>query len=638
MREIILFTGIYDLFSLKLASKVSGKYPFAVYYFGTEENTKYLYKIIETVRSVEEREYLSTCLNRFICIKDEKYFAQIDKQDFQIYVWYMDNVYPETETYNLQALLYNEREAKRIERLCKEFKVIRINYLSSIYAYIEDGMNNIFLKAKELNEEYVLNICKDNDIQGRIYRTPILYKQTQQVSGNDYIGLLAKRIKEFVNWVKGRVPNYFEKYKIQLLLGDDSVIHTLDSNKIINKIIDLETEEYEKQEKRELTEVYHLCARTSYSTMEVCRRILKEFYNIDADLTENVTMLTDIDHILHKICTYHLPYLQEKRCNTKKVELDTLRLEELIERQLISEDRTDGSNGVTTKEVCLQTGNKLTYQVAGSGPAILIVNAYGVSTQAWDPLVKMLSQNYYVIYWRSRGLYHHEKNGDPDSYCGIEDQIEDVEQIVKQEQLRNFHIMSWCSGAKTAILYGLKHPDKVLSQIFIAGEFAPFIGSEPYHSKFRENIQLIAELIQNNERMLDFYMKIIDKGMFNHPVKEFSDIDKGYIYEIMPEEHRDILLSPFATKETMVNFLMMCMEYYKHDVTEKLKTIDVPTLFIAAECDQVAPYMQSKWAHTEVKDSAYVCLPAGTHLIILERTSDVYEIIMQHMKYNNFKS
>jgi pimeloyl-ACP methyl ester carboxylesterase len=197
--------------------------------------------------------------------------------------------------------------------------------------------------------------------------------------------------------------------------------------------------------------------------------------------------------------------------------------------------------------------------------------------------------------------------------------------------------MSWCSGAKAAIFYNLKHPDKILSQIFIAGEFAPFTGSEPYHSKFRENIQLIADLIQNDERMLDFYMKIIHKGMFNHPVKDFSSTDEMYIYEIMPEEHRNILLSPFTSKETMVNFLMMCMEYYQYDVTEELKNIKVPTLFVSAECDQVAPYMQSKWAHSHVKDSVFVCFPSGTHLLILERTLDVYEIIMQHMKFNNFE-
>ncbi len=66
-------------------------------------------------------------------------------------------------------------------------------------------------------------------------------------------------------------------------------------------------------------------------------------------------------------------------------------------------------------------------------------------------------------------------------------------------------------------------------------------------------------------------MKIIHKGMFNHPVKEFSSADEMYIYEIMPEVHRNILLSPFTSKETMVNFLMMCMEYYKHDVSEKIE-------------------------------------------------------------------
>lgn len=633
MKKIVLLTGIYDLFGLKLASALYARFPSSIYYFGNEETLKCLYKIINSVKSVNEKEYLTTCINKINCIKDENYFTIMGMDDFELYLWHLDNIYPATGTYNLKALNYNESEMQRIERICKGYKVKQIHYLSSIYSFLEDELSGIFLKMKEMNEEYLLQICKNKNIKGRIYRTPILYKQTDRTCENDYISLLSKRINDFVKWVKGRIPNYFDNYKVHLLSKNDSDIHDLDMDSIIEKILSLE-----EAVKQDLFEIHHICAGTKHSAMNVCKSIFKDLYDIHVELTENISDLTAIDKIFYKIYRFHLPELQEKTDDAMRAVLNASKIKKFENSVLDIQEKSPDINGSHTKVLHMQGDNKLTYHVAGSGQAILIVNAYGVNTEAWNSLVERLSQNYYVIYWRSRGLYHNEKNyGNKDSYCGVEEQVEDIERIVFQEKLSTFHIMSWCSGAKAAIFYNLKHPDKVLSQIFIAGEFAPFTGSEPYHSKFRENIQLIAHLIQNDERMLDFYMKIIHKGMFNHPVKDFSSADEMYVYEIMPQEHRDILLSPFTSKETMVNFLMMCMEYYKHDVTEKLKQIKVPTLFVSAECDQVAPYMQSKWAHSHVKDSAFVCLPSGTHLLILERTLDVYEIIMQHMKFNNFE-
>ncbi|BCJ94149.1 hypothetical protein acsn021_17180 [Anaerocolumna cellulosilytica] len=633
MKKNILFTGIYDLFGLKLASALYEQFPSSIYYFGTKENLKCLNKMItDSVMSVAEKEYLTAYLKKLTYIEDETYFTLMGLDDFDLDIWHMDNIYPATSTYNLKTLNFNKNEIHRIERICKAYKVKQIHYLSSIYRSIDDYLSDVALKIKEMNEEYILQICKNQNIKGTIYRTPIIFKQTGRECESDYISLLTKRIDDFVKWIKGRIPNYFDNYKVNLLSKSNSTLHIFDVDSIIEKILDLEG-----SVTQDLIEIYHICTRTKYSTMDICKKIFKDLYDIDADLVDDISKLTAIDKIFHKIYTFHIPYLHEKTDDAKRTDLIASKIEGFEKRELGNEEKRDGISGSHTKILYMHGDNKLTYHVAGSGQAILIVNAYGVNTEAWDSLVELLSQNYYVIYWRSRGLYHDEKkDGKQDSYCGVWDLVEDIEQIVLHEKLSRFHIMSWCSGAKAAIFYNLKHPDHILSQIFIAGEFAPFTGSEPYHSKFRENIQLIADLVQNNERMLDFYMKIIHKGMFNHPVKEFSSADEMYIYEIMPEEHRNVLLSPFTSKETMVNFLMMCMEYYKYDVTEKLKSIKVPTLFISAECDQVAPYMQSKWAHSKVGDSSFVCFPSGTHLLILERTSDVYDIIMQHMKYNNF--
>ncbi|SET14202.1 phosphopantetheine-binding protein [[Clostridium] polysaccharolyticum] len=583
MEKVFAFTGIYSEMEQQIASALSAAYQIPVY--DLERNKGEL---------VGDRVIL-WCFDHLV------FFGAT----------YMETMQEKFEQYKLW-----------IAKVLKNFLIEEIHLVGSIYQEREaDAKKKSVFQLQQELEKYLCKIAKENQIPVRIYQTPYLEFGEGMPEDGDIRSILDLRIQDFVTWVNDRIPSYFEEYPLLLCENGNSEVYSIEKESIVKEIVKLASKPIQEDK-----ECYQLRNDKTISLSVYCQERLRLQYRIDSRLDKQ-EKLGVIDRIFWNIYQEYIPKFQLKPEEKKKILYS-------INEHIDTEEVEQNEVPLQQKQVLLQNGKELVYYTVGQGTPILIVNAYGVDYKAWNPLVSMLSRHYYMIYWNIRGMYDIEKPGEEKDYiCGVMDQVKDIEAVIEKEGISKFHLMSWCSGAKAAVFYNIYHPEKLLSQIFVCGEFAPFEGSKPYHSKFRENIQLIAELIHNNPKMLDFYMKIIHNGMFNRPIKDTEALSGNYIYEIMPAKHRECLLAPFSIKETMVNFLNMCMEYYTYDITELLQQIETPVLFIGAECDQVAPYMQSGFASSNVKNSQFSCLVSGTHLVILERTKDVYRLIRQHMKY-----
>lgn len=538
-----------------------------------------------------------------------------------IHLWFFDGLTIDEDTYAEEVENEVTKMKTNLAKLMDKKQVVEVCYLASIYG--KGRTEDTFLRKKNELEEYLKELSLQKQVSVQIFHTPLLWF-TKEAENIDIRCYLDNRIKDYVTWVKSRIPTYFEQSEVVLFQDAEEEVSCAEAGTVIETIVDM----YQKKTRERITQYTIRCEET-VSLLQFIKDRFDKVYGIRSRQAEQGEEPGMMNQIFNHMYSKYIPHLIIKQ--------DASEIRFCPYQEFESVRQENESEVCVQKKSCeLSNGKVLVYYTAGQGTPILIMNAYGVEHESWNPLVTLLAKDYYVVYWNTRGMYDVDKLGEDREYiCGIADQVKDMEEVAAREKLSRFHLMSWCSGAKAAVFYNIYHPDKVISQIFVCGEFAPFEGSKPYHSKFRENIQMIAELINNNPKMLDFYMKIIHNGMFNRPIQDIGVMNGTYIYEIMPEKHRKCLLAPFASKETMVNFLNMCMEYYTHDVTELLGKIEVPVLFLSAECDQVAPYMQSKWAHEKVKNSKFSCLVSGTHLVILERTKDVYRLLCQHMKYIN---
>lgn len=182
----------------------------------------------------------------------------------------------------------------------------------------------------------------------------------------------------------------------------------------------------------------------------------------------------------------------------------------------------------------------------------------------------------------------------------------------------------------------------IISQTIIAGEYAPYAGSLRHHSKFRQSVQEIYSLVKDNDRIFDFYMNIINQNLFTNQISYGQDIKKrgpeameAFLFSIIPNKARPYILYAFESKELMRNFLAMCVEYYQHTIEEEIAKIETPVLLLSAERDQTASPEQSVWAAGKNKNIRHVCLPAATHLMIIDRYEDILKELLPHLEFSH---
>lgn len=481
-----------------------------------------------------------------------------------------------------------------------------------LHGGIKDSVENWKMHIQITNE-----IVAKAGARAHIYTVPYAVGFPWEMGIED---MLAKRINDFLQFIDERLTGYSDIEKLHIFCGsrnwqewhyDDLVAYLRGNVQNVQGFIH------------------------SLSSF-VGKLQSSEFPIAGVDKEEE---LSKVDLLFEDLLVYYFPFISEKLYD-KIYFKDTFCQINYSFTQ--SSKQPNFFHGLAKKSVYTEKG-EITYYSAGQGEIVLIINAYGVKLDVWFRLIYSLSAHYKVIVSEIRGMLDCEVplfSGNKS--MGLFDQVDDLKAILRNEAVSSLHLISWCSGAKQAIILGGLTEFSVLSQTIIAGEFAPYTGSKPHHSKFRESVQEIYSLIKDDERIFDFYMKIIKKNIFTTqlPYKQFlgekHDIDiDTFLFMVIPDKSRPLILNPFDSKEKMRNFLAMCVEYYQHSIEDELQKMKAPLLLISAENDQTANPAQSEWAAVQKKIGVqHFCIPHATHLLIMDRCEDILNQLMPHLNQN----
>ncbi len=344
--------------------------------------------------------------------------------------------------------------------------------------------------------------------------------------------------------------------------------------------------------------------------------------------------MSSVDNILNDLILHYCPYINNSNLNFEKIKKEVCAIQ--------NENRMCTSFQLIKKSVHVNE-REITYFTAGAGEVILIINAYGVKVDVWRNMLYELTRKYKVIISEIRGVHEYEKPlFSENKAMGLYDQVDDLCAIIDNEKNKSIHIISWCSGAKQAIMIDNMKKYNIISQTIIAGEYAPYSGSQMHHSKFRKSVQEIYSLVKDNDRIFDFYMNIINQNLFTNQITYAQDIKErgpaaieAFLFSIIPNKVRPYILYAFESKELMRNFLAMCVEYYQHTIEEEIEKIETPVLLLSAERDQTASPEQSVWAAGKNKNIRHVCLPAATHLMIIDRYEDILSELLPHLEFSH---
>lgn len=105
-------------------------------------------------------------------------------------------------------------------------------------------------------------------------------------------------------------------------------------------------------------------------------------------------------------------------------------------------------------------GVQIHYEVAGSGPTLLLTHGYSSASQAWDAQVADLSPDYQVITWDMRGHGRSDSPADPAAYSE-EATVADMAAILDACGVERAAIGGLSLGGYMTLAFHLAHPERV---------------------------------------------------------------------------------------------------------------------------------------------------------------------------------
>ena len=108
----------------------------------------------------------------------------------------------------------------------------------------------------------------------------------------------------------------------------------------------------------------------------------------------------------------------------------------------------------------LLNGIKIRYDVAGSGPAVLLSHGYSATGHMWDAQLAMLADRYRAVAWDMRGHGETESPDDPAQYSA-ELTVADMQALLTHLGVPRAVIGGLSLGGYVSLAFALAHPGMV---------------------------------------------------------------------------------------------------------------------------------------------------------------------------------
>jgi pimeloyl-ACP methyl ester carboxylesterase len=113
-------------------------------------------------------------------------------------------------------------------------------------------------------------------------------------------------------------------------------------------------------------------------------------------------------------------------------------------------------------QIRTKDGVSLYYEEAGSGTPIVFVHEYAGDWRTWEPQMRFFSRAHRCVTYSQRGYPPSDVPTDPGKY-GQNLAVDDVIALMDALKIDKAHIVGHSMGALTALLVGVKYPERCLS-------------------------------------------------------------------------------------------------------------------------------------------------------------------------------
>jgi len=253
------------------------------------------------------------------------------------------------------------------------------------------------------------------------------------------------------------------------------------------------------------------------------------------------------------------------------------------------------------------------YEVRGEGEPLILIYGIACLMNHWHFQMEYFSKNYKVITFDIRGHHKSQPLGNPQN-LKISDLVDDIIALMEHLHISKAHFAGHSFGAPLLLELFRVQPERVGSMTFINGfSKNPIKGMfgldvvEPFYYFVKEQYEKSPDLWTTLWRMaVDNPISMFLAGAaggFNLKLTHFKDIE---------------VYARGVARMDLRTFLTLFEELMKFDGELILPAVNVPTLIISGEKDNVTPQKFQREFHHKIAGSDFVVVPYGSHCTQLD--------------------
>jgi pimeloyl-ACP methyl ester carboxylesterase len=258
------------------------------------------------------------------------------------------------------------------------------------------------------------------------------------------------------------------------------------------------------------------------------------------------------------------------------------------------------------------------------GPTVLLCNGLGTNAYAWPALLRR-DCGVRVISWNHRGVGGSDRPADP-RRVGVDAFVEDAVAVLDDAGVDACVAAGWSIGVNTAFELAVQHPTRVAGLFAVAGVpggtfssmGAPLMIPRPFRRPLAVGVT----------------RAVGRAGCLVYPLSSRLPVGPLSAKVLM---HSGFMLPGPAThdvRRAVKEFLTTPVDWYMHLATlaaehprVSLRSIRVPTTFVAGKYDVLASAHDMRTASERIPDAEYVLL-TGTHFVQLEHPERVHDQLL----------
>jgi len=253
------------------------------------------------------------------------------------------------------------------------------------------------------------------------------------------------------------------------------------------------------------------------------------------------------------------------------------------------------SNTFVTKD-----GTTLYYKDWGAGPVVTFSHGWPLNADAWDGQLHFLARNgFRVIAHDRRG---HGRSSQPSGGNDMDTYADDLAQLIEALDVKNIAMVGHSTGGGEVARYIGRHGTKRVSRAVLIGAVPP----------------VMLKSAANPEGLPMSVFDGIRDGVAGDRSQFYKDLAVPFYGANRPDSKvSQGQLDQFwlwSMQSGQKNAYECVKAFSETDFTEDLKKIDVPTLFMHGEDDQIVPIHDSaKKAVRLVKNAQAIYYPGAPH-------------------------